>query len=281
MVAINTVKIEDGTVSCETPEGTVKNININQRPCMESRLDAIKNVRIVRKDEQCNQPARTSPSGVYLGGGVSLMSLGVFSLMLHIIFIAIPVDLNISYAGIHFWVGFPFFVAGVMHVVAYKYPDALLRLISLISLLACMAVSIAGMVFVVTEVSSGGNNMEYLCDNLGQRQNRDYNQTTPLRYYNRYYDRDYDLKRCKRGFQQYRNMRFAMVVMSLVMMIWGLCASTITLGYRLMVIFRAHRRKKEKADPLLSPNPTQDIIIALRGECVLLLQRLISFFKRV
>ncbi|KAM5140995.1 transmembrane protein 176B-like isoform 2-T2 [Mantella aurantiaca] len=265
MVAVSTVKTEDGKVSCETPEGTVINININQRSCMDSLLDAIKNARMVKKYGQYNQPTRESPSGVHLGVGVSLMSLGFISVMLAIIIDVVRPDLNIRYSGTHYWVGFPCLVAGVLNVVAYKYPKAFWAVISFVSLLVCLAVSIAGIVFVANDMWM--RNMEYLCDSLVQRQTPYYKQSS---YYNQttppiYYDRNYDLERCKSGFQDYQNLLFGLVIMSLLMMIWGTCVSIITLLYRLNVFFsafRCERVEEEKDDGLLSPNPAEDIIIA-------------------
>ncbi|XP_040176906.1 uncharacterized protein LOC120909249 [Rana temporaria] len=268
MVAVSTVKMEDGKVSCETPEGTVINFNINQRSCMDGLLDIIKNVRLVKKDGQYNQPAREPASGVYLGVGVSFMTLGFVSVMLAIIFDVVRPELGLFYGGTHFWVGFPFLVAGALNVLAYKYPNALWMVLSFISVLGCLAVSITGLVFAANDISSFSwrHNMEELCDQLRQKQNRYYYGTAPPYYRdNSYdYDSDWNLRSCKSGFRQYKNLMLGLVIMSLLMMIWGICVSAITLIYRLKVFFRACKCEKveENDDPLLSPNPTQDIIIA-------------------
>lgn len=268
MVAVSTVKMGDEKVSCETPEGTVINININQRSCMDGLLDAIKSVRLVKKDGPCVQPAREPASGVYLGVGVSFITFGFISVMLAIILAVIRPELVLTYSGTHFWVGFPFLVAGALNVLAYKYPNALWMVLSFISLLACLAVSITGIVFAANDISSFSwrNNMADVCDNLRRKQNRYYYATTPPYYRdNSYdYDADWNLQRCKIGFQEYKNLLLGLVIMSLLMMIWGICVSAITLIYRLKVFFKACKCEKveENDDPLLSPNPTQDIIIA-------------------
>ncbi|XP_040176913.1 transmembrane protein 176B-like [Rana temporaria] len=265
MVAVSTVKMADGKVSCETPKGTVINININQRSCMDCLLDAIKNVRLVKKDGQCNQPAREPASGVYLGVGVSFMTLGFVSVMLAIVFAAVRPQLELNYVGTHFWVGFPFLVAGALNVLAYKYPNALWMVLSFIFLLGCLAVSIAGLVFAAIDIQSfSWRSMADLCDDLRRKQNRYYYATTPPYYRDNSYDTDWNLQRCKNGFQEYKNLLLGLVIMSLLMMIWGICVSTITLIYRLKMFFRACKCEKveENDDPLLSPNLTPDIIIA-------------------
>ncbi|KAM5140989.1 transmembrane protein 176B-like isoform 2-T3 [Mantella aurantiaca] len=274
MVAVSTVKTEEGKVSCETPDGTVINININQRSCMDSIVDAIKNVRMVKKDGQYNQPAKEPVSGVHLGAGVhigagvSFMSLGFISVMLAIIIDVVRPDLYIRYSGTHYWVGFPCLVAGVLNVVTYKYPKAFWVVISYISLLGCLAVSIAGAVFAGNDLNANSwrwRDMQYLCDSL-RRNQYDYGygyRTAAPRYDS--YNRDYDLERCKNGFQDYQKLLQGLVIMSLLMMIWGICVSALSLIYRTKVFFSACKCEKveeDKDDDLLSANPVQDIIIA-------------------
>ncbi|XP_077309988.1 transmembrane protein 176B-like [Lithobates pipiens] len=256
MVAVSTIKMADGKVFCETPEGTVINININQRSCMDGLLDAIKKVRLVKKDGQCNQPA-----GIYLGIGVSFMTFGFISVMLAISLAVIRPELDLAYVGTHFWVGFPFLVAGALNVLAYKYPSALWIFLAFISLFGCLAVSIAGLVFAAIDIGSfSWRSMADLCDNVLKQNNYYYITAPPVDDYGTYWI----LQRCKSEFQEYENLLLGLVIMSLLMMIWGICVSVITLIYRLNVFFKACKCEliEENDDPLLSPNLTQDIIIA-------------------
>ncbi|KAM9327306.1 transmembrane protein 176B-like [Gastrophryne carolinensis] len=275
MGAISTVKTENGKVSCDTSEGTVINININQRSALDCMLDTIKTFRKSKKDGGDKKPTRETSSAIPLGIGVSLISVGFLSVALAVIIAVVRPSLEMFYSGTHFWVGFPFIVSGVLNIVAYRYPKPFWVVVAFISLVNCLCVSITGVVFAVNDINRFRwmNDMASRCDALyksGRNSDRYYFRTEPPRYYESYNSYTYELNKCKAAMTQYQNMLLGVLIMSLLMMIWGICASAITLGYRLKVVFTActaceipeEEDKVEKDEPLLSPNPANEVFIA-------------------
>ncbi|KAM4033605.1 uncharacterized protein ACNLHF_020470 isoform 1-T2 [Anomaloglossus baeobatrachus] len=264
----STVKSENGNVSCETPEGTVVHININQRSALDCCLDTFRFFRDMKKSGQKANPSPTPGSAAFLGFGVAFISLGLVSVMLAIILTIISPSLIIFYTGVHFWVGFPFIVSGILNVVAYKFPKPCLMGFALLSLLINFSVSIAGMVMAVNDIQYRWWNGDdgQVCDNLLNKSN-DYNyyrRTTPPSYYRDTYYSDYDLQRCKYGLQNYKTLITSLTIMTLLMMIWGLCLSIFSLGFRLKSCCRFCKLEKteEKDESLLKPDLCDDIIIA-------------------
>ncbi|XP_063814503.1 uncharacterized protein LOC135054941 [Pseudophryne corroboree] len=120
MVPVSTINTGNGEVSCETPDGTVINININQR----SALDSLRALRIKAKSHTGTKPTRGTAHGASLWLGATLISLGCVCVMLAVILCVVQPYLFIFYTGTHFWVGFPLIVSGVLSVVSYTYPKA-------------------------------------------------------------------------------------------------------------------------------------------------------------
>ncbi|CAJ0953940.1 unnamed protein product [Ranitomeya imitator] len=148
---INTVKTENGKVSCETAEGTVVHININQRSSLDCLLDTFRFFRDMRISGEKTMPSSTPACAAPLGFGVAYFSLGVVSVMLAIIFCVVPIDFGIFYSGAHFWVGFSFIVSGILNLVAYKFPKKFWMTAALISIVVNFSVSIGGMVVAVND----------------------------------------------------------------------------------------------------------------------------------
>ncbi|XP_073540683.1 uncharacterized protein [Phyllobates terribilis] len=267
-MSISTVKNENGNVSCETPEGTVVHININQRSAFDCCLDTFRfvyDMKKMQKIEQMAKPSLTSGSAAPLGFGAAYISLGLVSVMLAVIIAIVQPSSIIFYTGVHFWVGFPFIVSGILNLVAYKFPKTCWMALVALSLLMNLSVSIAGMVIAVNDIQffgwSGVN--EQVCDNLLNRSNDYYRGTTPPRYYYGY-SSDYDLRSCRDGLQQYKTLLTSMKIMTLLMMIWGLCLTIFCLGLRVKSCCSSCKLEKteEKDDSLIKPDLCDDIIIA-------------------
>lgn len=261
---LSTVKTENGNVSCETPEGTVVHININQRSALDCLLDTFRYCRDMRKGGQKTEPPRTG-SSAHLGFGVAYMSLGLVSVMLAIILCVVETYLVIRDAGVHFWVGFPFLVSGALNLVAYKYPLKCWAALAFISLLVNFSVSIAGMVLTVGDLQRlhwMGPDLR-VCDNLrnGRRGGYDYNRgTDPPRYG---WENDYDLEQCRDGIQRYKDFTLCFTVMTLLVMIWGLCLVILHMGLKLKSCWSSCKLERtEEDDALMKPDPSDDIIIA-------------------
>ncbi|XP_073540445.1 uncharacterized protein [Phyllobates terribilis] len=258
---INTVKTENGNVSCETAEGTVVHININQRSALDCLLDTFRFFRDMRKNGEKTKPSSTPSSPANLGFGVAYISLGLVSVMLAIILCIVRPDFGIFYSGAHFWVGFPFIVSGILNLVAYKFPKTFWMTSAFISMVVNFGVSIAGIVVAANDVQHLhwlGN--ERVCDNLLNRSNDNYyyRTTPPPRYYN-----SYDLRTCKDGFQKFRLLQSGLIIMTLLMMIWGLCLAILSVGCRVKSCCSSCKLERvEKDDELLKPDPSDDIIIA-------------------
>ncbi|XP_068114393.1 transmembrane protein 176B-like [Hyperolius riggenbachi] len=275
MVAISTVNSEGGKISCETPEGTVINININQRSFLDCMLDAIKTVKVQNKASAESKPARQTGSGIALGVGASFITLGCICVTLSTILAVTSPNLKIAYAGVHFWVGFPFMACGLLNFVTYKYPSALWGTFSFISLMVSLAVSITGMVFSVDDINSfrWSNNLVPKCKNVleSMKPNYDryyygYRTTQPPRYYPD--STNWSLWECERGFEQYKTFLYGIVILSLLITIWGVCLSSVTLGYRLKEMVYACKCQKAEGEnedtdePMLPPNPVGDVFVA-------------------
>ncbi|XP_069608778.1 uncharacterized protein [Ranitomeya imitator] len=265
---INTVKTENGKVSCETAEGTVVHININQRSSLDCLLDTFRffrNMRISASGEK-TMPSSTPASAAPLGFGVAYFSLGVVSVMLAIIFCVVRIDYAIFYSGAHFWVGFPFIVSGILNLVAYKFPKTFWKTVAFISIVVNLGVSIGGMVVAVGDIQRlywFGN--ERVCDNLLKVSTDDYyyRATPPPRYYNGYNSYNYDLSTCKDTFQRFKLLQSCLIYMSLLIMIWGHCLAILYMACKVKSCCRSCKLEKvEKDDELLKPDPSDDIIIA-------------------
>ncbi|XP_068111736.1 transmembrane protein 176B-like [Hyperolius riggenbachi] len=280
MVALSTVNTEGGKISCETPEGTVINININQRSFLDCMLDAIKTVKVVKKANGESKPARQTGSGIALGVGASFITLGCICVTLSTILAVTFPSLTIAYAGVHFWLGFPFMACGLLNVVTYKYPSALWGTFSFVSLMGSLAVSITGMVFSADDISNFGwrNDLVPKCksvlESVNQYRNYDrydryyygYRTTEPPRYYPT--STNWNLQDCERGFEQYQKFLYGIVILSLLITIWGVCLSAVTLGYRLKEMVyackcqKAEGENEDKDEPMLPPNPVGDVFVA-------------------
>ncbi|KAM5141279.1 uncharacterized protein ACMZJ9_015002 [Mantella aurantiaca] len=263
MVEISMMKTQGEMISCEANKETVISININQRSCLDNLLDIIKSVRTVKKDGKDNTTTKLTHSREPLLEGVLFIILGCFNVMLGVIIAVVQPDLDINDFSAHFWVGFPFIVSGVLNIVAYKNPKTFWVVVLFISLLVCLAVTIAGLVFVHRDVTNiwWRNDMAPLCDEV--RRSHPYYREGSLEYYNDH-DAGWKLERCKSGFRKYQDLLFGLVVMSSIIIACGLSICIITLHHNMKIIFsscKCEKAEREKVDPLLSPNPTQDIII--------------------
>ncbi|XP_068111733.1 transmembrane protein 176B-like isoform X2 [Hyperolius riggenbachi] len=249
MVAISTVNSEGGKISCDTPKGTVINININQRSFLDCMLDATKipseilgklNAREVfkvqKKASAESKPARQTGSGIALGVGASFITLGCICVTLSTILEVASPELIIAYARVHFWVGLPFMACGLLNVVTYKYPSALWGTFSFISLMVSLAVSITGMVFSVGDINSfrWRNDLVPMCKRVLESMNPNYDgyyygyrTTQPPRYYPD--STNWSLRDCERGFEQYQV---------------------------------AEGENEDTDEPMLPPNPVGDVFVA-------------------
>ncbi|XP_077107251.1 uncharacterized protein LOC143764970 isoform X2 [Ranitomeya variabilis] len=267
---INTVKTENGKVSCETAEGTVVHININQRSSLDCLLDAFRFFRNMRISGEKTNPSSSNPSSTPasaapLGFGAAYISLGVVSVMLAIIFCVVRIGFAIFYSGAHFWVGFPFIVSGILNLVAYKFPKKFWKTVAFISILVNFGVSIGGMVVAVGDIQRlhwFGN--ERVCDNLLKGSTDYYYRATqPPRYYDGYNSYNYDLSTCKDTFQRFKLLQSCLIYMSLLIMIWGHCLAILYMACKVKSCWRSCKLEMvEKDDELLKPDPSDDIIIA-------------------
>ncbi|XP_069608777.1 transmembrane protein 176B [Ranitomeya imitator] len=263
---INTVKTENGKVSCETAEGTVVHININQQSSLDCLLDTFRFFRDMRISGEKTMPSSTPACAAPLGFGVAYFSLGVVSVMLAIIFCVVPIDFGIFYSGAHFWVGFSFIVSGILNLVAYKFPKKFWMTAALISIVVNFSVSIGGMVVAVNDAQRlywFGN--EQVCDDLLEASIKYYNRTPPPRYYNGYNSYNYDLSTCKDTIQRSNLLQSCLIYMSLLIMIWGVCLAILYMACKVKSKSCCRSCKLERAekdDELLKPHPSDDIIIA-------------------
>lgn len=262
---ISNVKTENGKVSYETPEGTVVHININQRSAFDCLLDTFKFIRDMKKPGQKPKSPHPTGSAGYLGFGVAYVSLGLVSIMLAIIIAVVRPQLSIFYTQVHFWVGFPFLISGILNIVAYKLPKRCWMVLAFISLLVNFSVSIAAMVFAVSDIqySFWYLDRQDVCSNLLQSGRGSYDRATMYpRYYNS--DNDYNLERCRDSMRSYKMVMQGLVLMTLLMMIWGLCLAIFSVGYRLKSFCCSCnlQRMEEKDDSLIKSNPVDGIIIA-------------------
>ncbi|XP_073445926.1 uncharacterized protein [Dendrobates tinctorius] len=267
-MSISTVKSENGNVSCETPDGTVVHININQRSTLDCCLDAFRFVYDMKKMQKSGQkaePSHTSGSAAPLGFGAAYITLGLVSVMLAIIIAIVQPSSVIFYTGTNFWVGFPFIVSGILNLVAYKFPKACWVALVSLSLLMNFSVSIAGMVMAVRDIQYyGWDRVDVgVCENLLKKSDGYYRSTMPPRnYYG--YDTDYNLRRCKTGLQQCQILLDSLKIMTLLLMIGGLCLTILCLGLRVKSCCSSCKLEKteEKDDSLMKPDLHDGIIIA-------------------
>ncbi|XP_056387719.1 uncharacterized protein LOC130282866 [Hyla sarda] len=260
-MTISTVRTEKGNVSCETSEGTVVNISITQRSALDCLLDTFRFFRDMKKSGQKTEPSRVS-GAAQLGFGVAYISLGLLSVMLAIIIAIVQPDWRVFYSGVHFWVGFPFLVSGILNLVAYKYRQKFWMALAFISILVDFGVSIAGIVIEAGDVDRlSWHFSEDICSNLRNRRRNYWEPTTAPRYD---YGSDYELERCKAEMQSYKNLQTGLIIMTLLMMIWGLCLSILHVGCKVRSCYRSCKleRTEEEDDALIKPNPSDDIIIA-------------------
>ncbi|CAJ0944663.1 unnamed protein product [Ranitomeya imitator] len=241
-MSMSTVKSENGNVSCETPEGTMVHININQRSTLDCCLDTFRfvyDMKKMQKSGQKSKPSHTTGSAAPLGFGAAYITLGLVSVMLAIIIAIIQPSMIIYYTGLHFWVGFPykctekgrerlvgvwseFIVSGILNLVTYKFPQACWVALVSLSLLMNLSVSIAGMVMAINDIQYygwGGVDVE-VCDNLLKRSDGYYRSTMPPRYYYGY-DSDYYLRRCKAGLEEYKVDLYDIYIHAAIIFILG------------------------------------------------------------
>ncbi|KAM4032352.1 uncharacterized protein ACNLHF_019622 [Anomaloglossus baeobatrachus] len=262
---ISTVKTETGNVSCETPEGTVVHININQRSAFDCLLDTFRFFGDMKKSGEKTKSSSTPRSSTHLGFGVAYISLGLVSVMLAIIICIARPEIGIFYSGTHFWVGFPFIVSGILNLVAYKFPKKLWMALAFISILVDFGVSIGGMVVAVNDVQRMGwiRGGEGVCDNLLKGSNSYYYRTTaPPRYYNNY-ENDYNLSSCKDAFRKLRTFQSGLIIMTLLMMIWGVCLAILRVGCKVKsCVSSCTLERADNKDKLMKSDPSDNIIIA-------------------
>ncbi|XP_075071545.1 transmembrane protein 176B-like [Mixophyes fleayi] len=260
MIPVSTIKSDNGNVFCETPDGTVINININQRSVLDGLLDIIRTHRTMKKSATDTKPTSGTAAGARLGLGVSLISLGCINVMLAVILCVARPEIFIVNTGTHFWVGFPLIVSGALNIVACRYPKACWEGLAFISLLLSLGISIGGMVHAINDINllSWNNMFNNICEDLRQRKDPYYYGYGMTRPPSDYYSSDWEFSRCKMGFQQYEKLLFGLVIMTLLMMIWGLCISIISLGCRLKALCcgcTCEKPVEEEDDPLLLPIP--------------------------
>ncbi|XP_069837199.1 transmembrane protein 176B-like [Dendropsophus ebraccatus] len=266
MTATSTVKTKDGNVSCETAEGTVVHININQRSAFDCLLDTFKLFRQMKKSGPKTETSRVTGPAAYLGFGVAYISLGLVSVMLAIIIQVVQPRWTIFYLGLHFWVGFPFLVSGALNLLSFKYPNKVWRIFAFIFLLGNLGVSIAGLVFTAADVDRlrWWSDSEDVCNNL-RNGRRNYWDPTPAPRYQDDYQYDYNLDICKSELQSAKNLQAGLIIMTLLLMIWALCLSLFNVGCRLRSCCRSctlPRTEEEDDAPVVKPNLSDDIIIA-------------------
>ncbi|XP_069837193.1 transmembrane protein 176B-like [Dendropsophus ebraccatus] len=267
MTATSTVKTKDGNVSCETPEGTAVHININQRSAFDCLLDTFKVLQDMKKSGPKIEPSRLSGPGSHLGFGVAYIPLGLIFVILAIIINVVHPDWKVFYSGVYFWVGFPFLVSGALNLLAFKHPNKILMAFAFISLVVNFGVSIAGVVISSNDVDSlkwrsfDGDN---ICTSIGKSQ-RNYWDSTRAPIYQNNYEYDYNLDRCKDGFRRFENLQTGFIILNLLLMIWALCLSILSVGCRLRSCFRSctlPRIEEEDTTPLIKPVLADNIIIA-------------------
>ncbi|XP_069837197.1 uncharacterized protein [Dendropsophus ebraccatus] len=194
MTATSTVTTKDGNVSCETAEGTVVHININQRSPCDCLLDTFKLCREIKKSGPKTEPSHVTGPAAYLGFGVAYVSLGLVSVMLAIIIQVVQPNRSAFFSGLHFWVVFPFLVSGALNLLSFKNPKKVWRAFALIFLLVNLGVSIAGLVFAVTDVDRlrWRSYSEDLCTSV-RNGRRNYWDPTKAPRYQDDYQYDYNL----------------------------------------------------------------------------------------
>ncbi|KAG9492353.1 hypothetical protein GDO78_000714 [Eleutherodactylus coqui] len=195
---------------------------------------------------------------------VAYLSLGLVSVMLAIIVCIVQPSLSIFYVGVHFWVGFPFIVSGILNLVAYKFPKACWMALAFISLVVNFGVSIGGLVITAGDIDRLRWYNEYdedICTKLRNQRNY-YGTAAPPRYY--YNDYDHNLSRCKEGLQKYQYLLHGLTIMSLLLLIWGLCLAILSMGSRVKSFCCSCKGEitEEKADALITSNLSGDVIIA-------------------
>ncbi|CAN2390508.1 hypothetical protein PRIEUP_LOCUS545, partial [Pristimantis euphronides] len=147
--------------------------------------------------------------------------------MLAIIIDVVRPHMTIFYNQIHWWVGFPFLVSGILNVVAYKFPKKCWLVPALISLLVNFGVSVAGMGLTVYDIQHlfGIGPDEEICSNLRRAR---YAVTTEFPRYN---DNYYYLERCKTEFRRYKALQQCLPILTLLIIIWGLCLAILSVGF--------------------------------------------------
>ncbi|XP_071986832.1 transmembrane protein 176B [Engystomops pustulosus] len=259
---VNTVKSENGKVSCETAEGTVVHININQRSVLDCLLDTLRFFQDVKKSGGNTSPSPSSSSARNLGFGAAYMSLGFFSAMLAVLINVVQVGMIICYSSLHFWVGFPFLVSGALHLVAYKYPKTFWKVLVFISVLLNLSVSIAGIVLTADDLQwYDWNHDNQICDKLRYGRNDYYG---PTRSSGFYYESDYDLTSCRDQIQRYQSLKTGLKIVTLLIVVWGLCLSILSLGFGVKSCCSSCKIEKndKEDDALIKPELCDDIIIA-------------------
>ncbi|KAM3913188.1 transmembrane protein 176A-like [Leptodactylus fuscus] len=264
-MSVSTVKTENGNVSCETPEGTVVHININQRSALDCLLDTFRLCQEMKKNRQTTEPCQKSGSAAHLGYGAAFITLGFASLILAVIICIVRPNLIISYTGLHFWVGTPFLVSGALNLVAYKFPKRCWTGLAFISLLANFSVSIAGIVLTSNDIDrSYWIYDEQVCDrvrngdNYGYDYGNYYRTAKPSRYG---YENDYYMQRCKDAMRDYKILMVGLTIMTLLMVVWGLLLSIFSLYSRLKQCCSSCRlAKPEEESDLLKPSLSDDLI---------------------
>ncbi|XP_053548362.1 uncharacterized protein LOC128640066 [Bombina bombina] len=219
----NIVKVPEGKVSCETSEGSVINIHVNQRSFLDALFDGIRSLRIIKVQKSTSK----STHGAQRGLGASQITLGCICVMLAII-ICIGPELRIYWSGTLFWVGFPFIISGALSVVADQRRTFTVNLLSGLSHTVSIGVAVAGLVILAVDLQNlpWFRSWENYCDTSEQNFQWDYRTTArPIS--------DYRLQQCKRVLNIFMRFFGGVQIMILLLIIWGLCISLFSLGFRL------------------------------------------------
>ncbi|XP_053548356.1 uncharacterized protein LOC128640063 [Bombina bombina] len=235
-MSTNIVKDPEGNVSYETSDGTVVNIHINQRSFLDALFDAI---RTLRKSIKGQKPTSQSTHGAQRGLGASQITLGCICVSIAIILCFGP-DLQIHIKGMLFWVGFPFIISGALSVLADHRRIFVVNLFSGISHIVSIGVAVAGLVILASDFKRFPwyRSSQNFCDSSEGYYGWRY-ETSARPYL------QYRKKECEKVFNAFMRFFGGGQILILLLVIWGLCISLFSLGFRLKIFCCKHTSNTE------------------------------------